>query len=187
MLVLPGGPIAIAKLRDMTLATRLGFTRDRKPSPPPWASQLMPSTGLGLAADEAKRLLDAMPIAYAVTYMFGTVGSAIVIAVLGPALSRIDLPAACKDYEEKHGGGEKELGGAGSAWHDGNPVLSACSRREELLACGPLRPRRWSPTRVSLFSAFAVTESSGSKSGHHTGRRRCSGGCGRARSTGGRY
>src|SRR3974390_688804 len=33
---------------------------------------------LGLAADEGKRLLDGMPIAYAVTYMFGTVGSAIV-------------------------------------------------------------------------------------------------------------
>jgi putative transport protein len=51
-----------------------------------------------------------------VTYMFGTVGSAIVIAILGPALLRIDLVAACKDYEEKQGG-TKELGGAGSAWH----------------------------------------------------------------------
>ena len=71
---------------------------------------------LGLAADEAKRLLDSMPIAYAVTYMFGTVGSAIVIALLGPALLRINLPAACKDYEEKQGG-TKEVGGAGTAWH----------------------------------------------------------------------
>src|SRR5499433_4001339 len=33
----------------------------------------------GLAADQAKGLLDSMPIAYAVTYMFGTVGSALVI------------------------------------------------------------------------------------------------------------
>jgi putative transport protein len=48
--------------------------------------------------------------------MFGTVGSAIVIAIFGPALLRIDLAAACKDYEEKQGGA-KELGGAGSAWH----------------------------------------------------------------------
>ena len=71
---------------------------------------------LGMAADEAKRLLDSMPIAYAVTYMFGTVGSAIVIALICPALLRIDLVAACKDYEEKHGG-TKELGGAGTAWH----------------------------------------------------------------------
>jgi len=71
---------------------------------------------LGLTADEVKGLLDSMPIAYAVTYMFGTVGSAIVIALVGPALLRIDLPAACKDYEEKQGGG-KELGGPGTAWH----------------------------------------------------------------------
>jgi putative transport protein len=72
---------------------------------------------IGMAADQAKGMLDAMPIAYAVTYMFGTVGSALVIALLGPALLRIDLPAACKEYEEKQGGGKKELGGAGSAWH----------------------------------------------------------------------
>jgi putative transport protein len=70
---------------------------------------------LGLAADETKRLLDSMPIAYAVTYMFGTVGSAIVIAILGPALFRINLPAACKDYEDKQGG-NKEFGGPGTAW-----------------------------------------------------------------------
>ena len=71
---------------------------------------------LGLSADQAKGLLDAMPIAYAVTYLFGTVGSAIVIALLGPALLRINLVAACKDYEAKHGG-TREMGGAGSAWH----------------------------------------------------------------------
>src|SRR3981189_2649456 len=72
---------------------------------------------LGLAADQAKNLLDSMPVAYAVTYLFGTVGSALVIALLGPALLRIDLPAACKDYEDKQSSGAKEMGGAGSAWH----------------------------------------------------------------------
>ena len=57
-----------------------------------------------------------MPVAYAVTYIFGTVGSAIVLALLGPALLGIDLEAACKRYEEKHGG-KKEAGGPGTAWH----------------------------------------------------------------------
>ncbi len=71
---------------------------------------------LGLPADQAKALLDSMPVAYAVTYMFGTMGSAIVIALLGPKLLGINLPAVCKDYEEKYGG-TKEMGGAGSAWH----------------------------------------------------------------------
>src|SRR6476620_2962592 len=71
---------------------------------------------LGLAADQAKALIDSMPVAYAVTYMFGTMGSAIVIAILGPKLLGIDLVAACKDYEEKFGGGKKELGGPGTGW-----------------------------------------------------------------------
>ena len=39
---------------------------------------------LGLAADQTKHLLDSMPIAYAVTYIFGTVGSALVIALARP-------------------------------------------------------------------------------------------------------
>jgi putative transport protein len=73
---------------------------------------------LGMDPAKSKALVDSMPVAYAVTYMFGTVGSAIVIAVVGPALFRINLVAACKDYEAKQGGGSsKEMGGAASAWH----------------------------------------------------------------------
>ena len=71
---------------------------------------------LGLSPEEAKKTLDAMPVAYAVTYIFGTIGSAIVLALIGPALLGIDLEAACKRYEEKHGG-KKEAGGPGTAWH----------------------------------------------------------------------
>ena len=71
---------------------------------------------LGRSPEETKALLDAMPVAYAVTYIFGTVGSAIIIALLGPSLLGIDLEAACKRYEEKHGG-KKQIGGPGSAWH----------------------------------------------------------------------
>jgi putative transport protein len=72
---------------------------------------------LGLPPEQSKAMLDNMPVAYAVSYLFGTVGSAIVIALVGPALFRIDLVAAAKDYEEKHGGAGKDMGGAGSAWH----------------------------------------------------------------------
>ena len=72
---------------------------------------------LGLPPEQAMGLLDAMPVAYAVTYIFGTVGSAILLALVGPPLLRIDLAAACKRYEERQGGGAKEMGGAGSAWH----------------------------------------------------------------------
>jgi putative transport protein len=71
---------------------------------------------LGLPPDQTKALLDAMPVAYAVTYIFGTVGSAVIIALAGPALLGIDLEGACRRYEEKHGG-KKAVGGAGTAWH----------------------------------------------------------------------
>jgi putative transport protein len=61
---------------------------------------------LGLPAGQAKAYLDAIPVGYAVTYIFGTIGSAIILARLGPRLIRVDLPAACADYEKKMGGGQ---------------------------------------------------------------------------------
>jgi putative transport protein len=70
---------------------------------------------LGLTPDQSKAMLDLMPTAYAITYIFGTVGSAIVIAIFGPILLRIDLKKACKEYEEAHGG-KRALGGLGDAW-----------------------------------------------------------------------
>lgn len=63
---------------------------------------------LGLDPAAQKSVLDAIPVAYAVTYIFGTIGSAIILAQIGPKLLRIDLPAACKEYEA-------QLGGAASA------------------------------------------------------------------------
>ncbi len=88
---------------------------------------------LGLPPEETKRLLDAMPVAYAVTYIFGTVGSAIVLALVGPALLGIDLEAECKRYEEEHGG-KKVAGGAGTAWH--HYELRAFRVREGGMAVG---------------------------------------------------
>jgi putative transport protein len=71
---------------------------------------------LGLPPAEAKALLDAMPIAYAVTYIFGTVGSAVLLGTIGPKLIGVDLVAACKAYEERNSG-PSERGGGSSAWH----------------------------------------------------------------------
>ncbi|HVP59621.1 MAG TPA: aspartate-alanine antiporter [Myxococcaceae bacterium] len=64
--------------------------------------------GLQLAADQKKTLVDHIPVAYAVTYLFGTAGTAWVLASLGPKLLRVDLAKACKEYEAKMGGGESE-------------------------------------------------------------------------------
>jgi putative transport protein len=100
---------------------------------------------LGLSPDDTKKLLDSMPVAYAVTYIFGTIGSAIVLALFGPALLGIDLEAACKTYEEKHGG-KKELGGPGTAWQrfalrafrvkEGGLAVGKTVQAAELLAGG---------------------------------------------------
>jgi len=68
---------------------------------------------LGLPADQSKGLLDAMPIAYAVTYIFGTVGSAILLALVGPALLGIDLVAPAeirRTAGRRPGAGRRRLG-----------------------------------------------------------------------------
>ncbi|QRY77451.1 aspartate-alanine antiporter [Pseudomonas sp. PDNC002] len=71
---------------------------------------------LGLAPDKTQALLNAMPVAYAVTYIFGTIGSAVVLALVGPKLLGIDLAKACKDYELELGAGA-DRSGEGSVWH----------------------------------------------------------------------
>jgi len=109
-------PVAIVKLAGYDLGYAAGLYSGSQTISAAMGLSTDAINRLGLAADQAKALLDSMPIAYAVSYMFGTVGSAIVIALLGPALLRFDLATACRDYEEKHGG-TKELGGAGTAWH----------------------------------------------------------------------
>lgn len=110
-------PVAIAKVAGYDLGYSAGLYSGSQTISAALGLSTDAINRLGLAADQSKKLLDAMPIAYAVTYMFGTIGSALVIALLGPVLLRINLPAACRDYEAKEGGGTKELGGAGSAWH----------------------------------------------------------------------
>ena len=109
--------VVIAKLAGYDLGYAAGFYSGSQTISAAMGLSTDAINRLGLAADQAKALIDSMPVAYAVTYMFGTMGSAIVIAVLGPKLLGIDLVAACKDYEEKHGGGRKELGGPGTGWY----------------------------------------------------------------------
>ncbi|HTN43200.1 MAG TPA: aspartate-alanine antiporter [Nitrospiria bacterium] len=66
---------------------------------------------LGISTEDKEKLINAMPVAYAVTYIFGTAGSAWVLASIGPKILGVDLPAECKKLEEKMGaGGETEPG-----------------------------------------------------------------------------
>ncbi len=108
------------------------------------------SASMGLATDAINRLgrspeeteaklLDAMPIAYAVTYIFGTVGSAIIPAQIGPKLLGIDLVAACKDYEHLLGASEENAGM--------QCTTSSCA------------PTSWRPTRRTSARPWAMLES----------------------------
>jgi len=109
-------PVVIAKLAGYDLGYAAGLYAGSQTISASMGLATDAINRLGMEADKAKAMLDGMPVAYAVSYMFGTLGSALVIALLGPKLLRMNLPAACKEYEEKFGG-TREMGGAGSAWH----------------------------------------------------------------------
>ncbi|ERN40442.1 aspartate-alanine antiporter [Rubidibacter lacunae KORDI 51-2] len=70
---------------------------------------------LGLTADQVQALLDQIPVAYAVTYIWGTVGTGMIIVYLGPILIGTNIEEACKDYEAQMGG--KPGQDFKSAWH----------------------------------------------------------------------
>jgi putative transport protein len=107
--------VVIAKIAGYDLGYSAGFYSGSQTISAAMGLSTDAINRLGLPPDQAKALIDSMPVAYAVTYMFGTMGSAVVIAVLGPKLLGIDLVAACKDYVAKHGGGSA-TGGAVTAW-----------------------------------------------------------------------
>jgi putative transport protein len=89
-----------------------------------WAGAQTISASIGLATDainnsgisNAKEMLDKIPVAYAICYMWGTIGTGIILSQLGPKLIGINLQEACKDYEAKMSGGEPESG-MQTAWH----------------------------------------------------------------------
>jgi len=136
-------PVAIAKYAGYDLGSAAGL----------YAGSQTISASMGLAtdainrleapADQIKTMLDIMPVAYAITYIFGTVGSAIIIALVGPPLLGINLVEACKRYEDERGG-KKAATGAGTAWHqfdlrayrvkqDGQAVGKTAAQAEALL------------------------------------------------------
>lgn len=59
----------------------------------------------GLTPEQAKAELDLIPVAYAITYLFGTVGTGWILAFLGPKILNIDIAAECARYERELSGG----------------------------------------------------------------------------------
>ena len=56
---------------------------------------------LGMPPDQAKEIANHIPVAYAVTYIWGTIGTGVILSMLGPKLLGIDLEAECKRYEKE--------------------------------------------------------------------------------------
>ena len=79
---------------------------------------------LGLPADQQQATLAAMPVAYAVTYLYGTAGSAWFLASIGPKLLRVDLAKECADYEAKMGGGVERSRRSFGVSPAGDPLVS---------------------------------------------------------------
>lgn len=69
------------------------------------ANDLISQQGL----DQAKlaAALALLPVAYAVTYPFGTIGSAYMLANFAPKILGFDLAKECEKYEQEHGVGTK--------------------------------------------------------------------------------
>ncbi|MFS1983020.1 aspartate-alanine antiporter [Vibrio breoganii] len=89
-----------------------------------WAGAQTISASIGLATDainssgisNSKELLDQIPVAYAICYLFGTIGTGMILAYVGPKLLGVDLEQACKDYEKEMSQGTPKDGIA-RVWH----------------------------------------------------------------------
>ena len=63
-----------------------------------------------LTSEEAKSQLDLIPVSYAITYLFGTIGTGWILAFLGPKLLRVDIAAECARYEREQLSGAPKNG-----------------------------------------------------------------------------
>src|SRR5436309_14097895 len=78
-------PIVIAKMAGYDLGYAAGLFAGSQTISASMGLATDAINRLGLPAERTKAYLDSMPIAYAVSDIFGTVGSATVIALVGPA------------------------------------------------------------------------------------------------------
>ncbi len=89
-----------------------------------WAGAQTISASIGLATDainnsgaaNAKEMINQIPVAYAICYLWGTIGTGMILSILGPKLIGANLEEACKQYEAEMSKGQPESG-MGGAWH----------------------------------------------------------------------
>lgn len=73
--------------------------------------------GLSIPDENKQKMLDIIPVAYAVTYIFGTAGSAWILSKIGPRmLGGVEkVKAACRELENRMGKDESEKPGITAA------------------------------------------------------------------------
>ncbi|MEH6636114.1 MAG: hypothetical protein V7700_11365, partial [Halioglobus sp.] len=71
---------------------------------------------LDLSAAQKKEMLDHIPVAYAVVYLWGTIGTGLILSVLGPKLLGVDIEKECQRYEKEMSGEHPPEKGQ-TAWH----------------------------------------------------------------------
>ena len=71
---------------------------------------------LDMSADQKKQMLNHIPVAYAVVYLWGTIGTGLILSILGPKLLGVNLVEECKRYEKEMSGGHPPEKGQ-TAWH----------------------------------------------------------------------
>ena len=102
--------------------------------------------GLPISKETAQTWSDLVPVAYAVTYIFGTVGAALYVSLLAPRFLGIkDLPAASKALETKLG------------VHDKNPDVT--SAYQQVVRRAYRLHDDFAATTVSAFEAEAQRRS----------------------------
>ncbi len=82
------------------------------------------SASIGLATDainnsgisNSKEMLNQIPVAYAICYLWGTIGTGVILSMLGPKMLGINLAEECKKYEAEMSKGAP-AGGMNKAWH----------------------------------------------------------------------
>lgn len=72
--------------------------------------------GAGLPPEQAQAELDLIPVAYAITYLFGTIGTGWILAFLGPKMLGTNISEACAKYEREVLAGASKDGSHLSAW-----------------------------------------------------------------------
>lgn len=70
----------------------------------------------GLTPEEVKAQSDLIPVAYAITYLFGTIGTGWILAFLGPKMLGVNMAEACARYEREVLKGSGTDGSFVSAW-----------------------------------------------------------------------